>query len=196
MSSITSVGPRTLADVIPGGLVRDAVLVTGGAGLVALSALVVIPLPFTPVPLSLQTLAVLLVGSALGSVRGVSSMALYLAVGMLGVGWFAQGRSGWEFASFGYVLGFVLAGFVVGKLAERGTDRSPVKTAGVMALGNLAIYAVGVPFLMAYAHLGLGQALALGVLPFLIGDAIKIVIAAGLLPATWKLVSRTRVIVR
>jgi biotin transport system substrate-specific component len=191
MSSITSVGPRTLADVIPGGLVRDAVLVTGGAGLVALSALVVIPLPFTPVPLSLQTLAVLLVGSALGSVRGVSSMALYLAVGMLGVGWFAQGRSGWEFATFGYVLGFVLAGFVVGKLAERGTDRSPVKTAGVMALGNLAIYAVGVPFLMAYAHLGLGQALALGVLPFLIGDAIKIVIAAGLLPATWKLVSRT-----
>ena len=191
MSSITSVGPRTLADVIPGGLVRDAVLVTGGAGLVALSALVVIPLPFTPVPLSLQTLAVLLVGSALGSVRGVSSMALYLAVGMLGVGWFAQGRSGWEFASFGYVLGFVLAGFLVGKLAERGTDRSPVKTAGVMALGNLAIYAVGVPFLMAYAHLGLGQALALGVLPFLIGDAIKIVIAAGLLPATWKLVSRT-----
>ena len=191
MSSITSVGPRTLADVIPGGLVRDAVLVAGGAGLVGLSAQVVIPLPFTPVPLSLQTLAVLLVGSALGSVRGLASMALYLAVGMLGVGWFAQGRSGWEFASFGYILGFVVAAWLVGKLAERGTDRSPLKTAGVMALGNLVIYAVGVPFLMAYAHLGLGQALLLGVVPFLLGDAIKIVFAAGLLPGAWKLVNST-----
>ncbi len=189
MSSITSVGPRTLADVIPGGLVRDAVLIAGGAGLVGLSAQFVIPLPFTPIPLSLQTLTVLLVGSALGSIRGLSSMALYLAVGMLGVGWFAQGRSGWEFASFGYILGFVVAAYLVGKLAERGADRSPLKTAGAMALGNLAIYAVGVPFLMAYAHLSLGQALLLGVVPFLIGDAIKIVIAAGLLPATWKLVN-------
>ena len=190
MSSITSVGPRTLADAIPGGLVRDAVLVAGGAALVGLSAQVVIPLPFTPVPLTLQTLTVLLVGSALGSVRGLTSMALYLAVGVLGVGWFTQGRSGWEFASFGYILGFVLAAYLVGLLAERGTDRSPLKTAGVMALGNLTIYAVGVPFLMGYAHFNLGQALIAGVLPFLIGDAIKIVLAAGLLPATWKLVSR------
>lgn len=189
MSSITSVGPRTLADVIPGGRVRDAVMIAGGACLVGLSALVVIPLPFTPVPLTLQTLAVLLVGSALGSVRGLASMALYLAVGMLGVGWFTQGRSGWEFATFGYILGFLLAAFLVGKLAERGADRSPLKTAGAMALGNLAIYAVGVPWLMAYGGYDLGKALALGVLPFLIGDAIKIVIAAGLLPGTWKLVN-------
>ena len=69
-------------------------------------------------------------------------------------------------------------------------DRSPLKTAGAMALGNLAIYAVGVPWLMAYAGISLLQALALGVLPFLIGDAIKIIVAAGLLPATWKLVNR------
>ena len=87
-------------------------------------------------------------------------MALYLAVGMLGIGWFSQGRSGWEFASFGYILGFVVAAFLVGKLAERGTDRSPLKTAGVMALGNLVIYAVGVPFLMSFAQMGLGRALA------------------------------------
>ena len=190
MSSITSVGPRTLADVIPGGLVRDVALVAGGAILVGLSALVVIPLPFTPIPLSLQTLAVLLVGSALGSVRGLISMALYLVVGMAGFGWFAQGRSGWEFASFGYILGFLLAAALVGKLAERGArPQSPLKTAGAMALGNLAIYAVGVPWLMAYAKISLLQALALGVLPFLIGDAIKIIVAAGLLPATWKLVN-------
>ncbi len=192
MSSITSVGPRTLADAIPGGLVRDVALVAGGAVLVGISALVVIPLPFTPVPLSLQTLAVLLVGSALGSIRGLASMALYLVIGIAGFGWFAQGRSGWEFASFGYILGFLAAAVLVGKLAERGADRSPLRTAGAMVLGNLAIYAVGVPWLMAYAKVSLLQALALGVLPFLIGDAIKIAIAAGLLPATWKLVNTRR----
>lgn len=187
MSSVTSVGPRTLADVIPGGLVKNVALVAGGAGLVGLSAQVAIPLWFTPVPLTLQTLAVLLVGSALGSARGLASMALYLVVGMAGFGWFTQGQSGWHFASFGYVLGFLAAAFLVGKLAERGADRSPLKTAGVMALGNLTIYAFGVPFLMAYAGLGLGVALLIGVVPFLIGDAIKIAFAAGLLPATWKL---------
>ena len=95
MSSITSVSPRTLADVIPGGLVRSIALVIGGAALVGLSAQVVIPLPFTPVPLSLQTFAVLLVGAALGSWRGLASMALYLLVGIAGVPWFAEGNSGW-----------------------------------------------------------------------------------------------------
>ncbi len=192
MSSVTSVSPRTLADVLPGGLVRNIALVAGGAGLVGLSALVVIPLPFTPVPLSLQTLTVLLVGAALGSTRGVLSLALYALVGIAGFGWFAQGRSGWEFASFGYIVGFVVAAWLVGKLAERGADRSLAKSAGLMALGNLAIYAVGVPWLMAYLHVGLLKALTLGVLPFLVGDAIKIVIAAGLLPATWKLVGSRR----
>jgi biotin transport system substrate-specific component len=192
MSSITSVGPRTLADAIPGGLVRDITLVAGGAVVVGLSAQVFVPLPFTPIPLSLQTLAVLLVGSALGTVRGLASMVLYLMIGIAGFGWFAQGRSGWEFASFGYILGFLAAAVVVGKLAEQGADRSPLRTVGAMVLGNLAIYAIGVPWLMVYAKLSLLPALAIGVLPFLIGDAIKILAAAGLLPATWKLVNARR----
>jgi biotin transport system substrate-specific component len=192
MSSITSVGPRTLADAIPGGLVRDVALVAGGAVVVGLSAQVFVPLPFTPIPLSLQTLAVLLVGSALGSVRGLASMVLYLMIGIAGFGWFAQGRSGWEFASFGYILGFLAAAVVVGKLAEQGADRSPLRTVGAMVLGNLAIYAIGVPWLMVYANLSLLPALVAGVLPFLIGDAIKIIAAAGLLPATWKLVNARR----
>jgi biotin transport system substrate-specific component len=192
MSSITSVGPRTLADAIPGGLVRDVALVAGGAVVVGLSAQVFVPLPFTPIPLSLQTLAVLLVGSALGSVRGLASMVLYLMIGIAGFGWFAQGRSGWEFASFGYILGFLAAAVVVGKLAEQGADRRPLRTVGAMVLGNLAIYAIGVPWLMVYAKLSLLPALVAGVLPFLIGDAIKIIVAAGLLPATWKLVNARR----
>ena len=125
MSSITSVSPRTLADVIPGGLVRSIALVIGGALFVGLSAQVVIPLPFTPVPLSLQTFSVLLVGAALGSLRGLISMALYLMAGVAGVPWFASQHSGWAFASFGYIVGFVAAAWLVGMLAERGrTDVS------------------------------------------------------------------------
>jgi biotin transport system substrate-specific component len=190
MSSITSVSPRTLADVIPGGLARSVALVIGGTLLVALSTLVIIPLPFTPVPLTLQTFSVLLVGAVLGSKRGVASMALYALAGVAGVPWFSQQQSGWSFASFGYILGFILAAYLVGVLAERGNDRHVLKTVGLMVLGNLAIYAVGVPGLMLFTGMSLGKAIALGVVPFLIGDAIKIALAAGLLPGAWKLVSR------
>ncbi|GAA1426711.1 biotin transporter BioY [Microlunatus lacustris] len=188
MSSITSVSPRTLADVIPGGLARSVALVVGGAAFVGLTAQVFVPLPFSPVPLSLQTFSVLLVGAVLGSRRGVASMALYLLAGVAGVPWFTQQQSGWAFASFGYVVGFVLAAYLVGRLAERGADRTVLRTAGLMVLGNLAIYAVGVPGLVLIAGMDLAQALLVGVVPFLIGDALKIALAAGLLPATWKLV--------
>jgi biotin transport system substrate-specific component len=189
MSSISSVSPRTLADVIPGGLARNIALVVGGAGFVGLSAQLAIPLPFTPVPLSLQTFSVLLTVAVLGSTRGLVSMALYAVAGMAGLPWFAQQQSGWSFASFGYVVGFVVAALVVGKLAERGADRTPLRAVGLLVLGNLAIYAVGVPGLMMFAGVSLPQALALGVVPFLIGDAIKVAVAAALLPATWKLVN-------
>jgi biotin transport system substrate-specific component len=192
MSSITSVSPRTLGDVIPGGLARSVALVVGGAVFVGLTAQMAIPLPFTPVPLSLQTFSVLLVGAVLGSRRGVASMGLYALAGVAGVPWFSQHRSGWEFATFGYILGFVLAAWVVGRLAERGWDRTVRKTVGMMALGNVAIYALGVPGLMLFAHLTLAQALLVGVVPFLLGDALKIALAAGLLPTTWKLVGRRR----
>lgn len=189
MSSISSVAPRTLADVIPGGLIRNVALVVGGAGFVGLTAQVAVPLPFTPVVLSLQTFSVLLTVAVLGSARGLVSMALYVLAGMAGVPWFAQHNSGWTFASFGYVIGFMAAALVVGKLAERGADRTPLRAVAMMVLGNLTIYAFGVPGLMMYAGFSLPKALALGVVPFLIGDAIKIALAAGLLPAAWKLVN-------
>ncbi len=191
MSSIT-LSPRTLADVVPGGLVRSIALVIGGAILVGLTAQVTVPLWFTPVPISLVTLSGRLVGAALGSRRGAACLGLYLVAGMVGVPWFAEQRSGWAFASFGYVVGFVLAAWLVGLLAERGADRRFGRSVGLLALGNLAIYACGVPGLMLIAGMSLTKALALGVLPFLLGDAIKILLAAGLLPAAWKLVSRRR----
>ena len=192
MSSITSVSPRTLADAIPGGLVRSIALVIGGAALVGLSAQVVIPLPFTPVPLSLQTFAVLLVGAALGSWRGLASMALYLLVGIAGVPWFADGNSGWQLASIGYIVGFVAAAWLVGLLAERRADRRPLSAAGAMVLGNLVIYVFGVAGLLIMTPFDLPTAIAKGVVPFLIGDAIKIVAAAALLPVTWKAVNARR----
>lgn len=191
MSSISSVGPRTLADAIPGGLVRNLVLIAGAAGFVGLAAQVKLYLPFTPVPLTLQTFAVLLSAAVLGGNRAAASLGLYLALGIAGVPWFADQASGWAFASFGYLLGFVVAAYLVGRLAERGADRTPLRTAGLMVLGNVVVYAAGVPWLMAFLGADLGTALTLGVVPFLIGDVIKIALAAGLLPATWALVRRS-----
>lgn len=182
--------PRVLADAIPGGLVRDAVLVASGTAVIAASSLVIVPLWFTPVPLSLQTFAVLLVGAALGWKRGALSALIFLAAGMAGVGWFSEGKSGWAFASFGYIVGFVAAAALVGWLASRGGDRTVLRTAGTMVLGNLAIYAVGVTGLMLYTGMGLGQSLSLGVAPFILGDLLKIALAAGLLPAAWMLVKK------
>ncbi len=188
--SMTFPAPRVLGDVIPGGAVRDVALVLGGSALTGLAAQVAIPLPFTPVPLTLQTFAVLLVGASLGTVRGMLSMGLYLVAGVVGVPWFAQGTSGAAGASFGYVVGFILAALLVGRLAERGATRGPLSTAGVMVLGNLAIYAIGVPWLMVVAQVGFAKALALGVIPFLIGDLIKVAVAAGLFPSAWRLAGR------
>ena len=111
----------------------------------------------------------------------------FLLVGLAGAPVFSHGSSGWGGASFGYILGFLLASVVVGRLAEGGATRGVARTAGVMVLGNVAIYALGVPWLMMSTGLSLPQALAAGVVPFLVGDAIKVVVAAGLLPATWRL---------
>jgi biotin transport system substrate-specific component len=190
--SLVSASPRTLGDVVPGGLVRNVALVVGGTLFVALSALVQIPLPFTPVPLSLQTFAVLLTGAALGSRRGAASMALYLLAGVAGVPWFAAHQSGWAFASFGYVVGFVAAAWLAGRLAEAGADRQVVKNTGLLVVGNVVIYAFGVAGLIAATGMGLSTALAKGVVPFLVGDLIKIAVAAALLPAAWKLVGSRR----
>lgn len=192
MSDVTAAPRAVLADAIPGGLVRDTTLVLGSAALVGVLGNVLIPLPFTPVPLSLATLAVLLCGAALGPVRAGLGMLLFLGAGVAGMPWFAGQGSGWAFASFGYIVGYVLAAVLVGGLARRGADRTVLGTAGLMVLGNLAIYAVGVPWLMAFLDVGLGAALVMGAVPFLLGDALKIAVAATLLPAAWRLTGEQR----
>lgn len=188
--ALTSPAPRVLADVLPGAAVRDAILVFSGAIFVALSAMVVIPLPWTPVPVTGQTFAVLLTGAALGSIRGLLAMAVYMAGGLAGIGWYADGATAFTEAgtltpSFGYIVGFVLAGALVGRLAERGWTRTPWATAAAMVLGNVVIYGVGVTWLKFALGAGWGQALEWGLTPFLGGDALKIVLAAGLFPAVW-----------
>jgi biotin transport system substrate-specific component len=182
-----------LADVLPGSRVRDVLLVVAFAVLIGVAAQVAVPLPFTPVPISGQTFAVLLGGAALGWRRGLAGTWLYLAVGLAGVPWFSEGHGGLvvlQRASFGYVIGFILAAGLVGALAARGMDRTPPRTAVTMVLGNVVIYAAGVPWLMAVTGAGLAEGLALGVLPFLLGDALKVALAAGLLPAAWHLTGR------
>ncbi len=176
---------RVLADLVPGGLVRDVLLVTAAAILTGLAAQVSIPL--WPVPVTLQTLTVLLAGAALGPLRGGLAMGFYLVVGAAGVPWFAEQNSGLGFVTLGYVIGFVLAATLVGWLARRGADRTFSGTIGAMVLGNLVIYAVGVPYLAAALGIDLVEAIRLGAIPFLVGDALKILLAAGLLPAAWRL---------
>ena len=179
--------PRVLADLVPGALIRDIALVVAAAVLTGIAAQISIPLPFTPVPISLQTFTVLLAGAALGPIRGGLSMLLYLGAGVAGASWFSEQQSGWEFASFGYIIGFVVAAVVVGALARRGTDRTVIGAVWLMALGNLVIYVTGVAWLANWLAIDLPTALEFGVWPFLIGDALKIALAAGLLPAAWKL---------
>ena len=128
--------------------------------------------------------------AALGPTRAVAAMLLYLAAGVAGVPWFSQQASGIAIPTLGYIVGFVLAGAAVGALARRGADRTVLGTTLSMGVGNLIIYAVGVPYLALAVGLDLPSAMAMGLVPFLIGDALKIALAAGLLPLAWRLTSR------
>ncbi len=179
-----------LVDLLPKSRVKDAALIVGGTAMLAVASQVLVPLPFTPVPLSLATFSVLLIGASLGTVRAGLSVGLYALIGVLGLPVFAGFGSGWGGASFGYILGYVAAAVAVGELARRGADRRFLGTFGTAALGSLVIYAFGVPWLMASTGVGFREAMVMGVVPFLIGDALKALAAAGLLPATWKAVDR------
>jgi biotin transport system substrate-specific component len=193
MSTATVTSARSgqvLADLIPASRVRDAALVFGGAALTGLAAQIAVPVPGSPVPVTGQTFAALLVGTALGARRGFASLAVYALVGAAGVPWFAEGRSGMGMPSFGYVLGMLLASVVVGALARRGADRSAWRTAGTMVLGSAVIYAVGVPYLALATGMSASAAIAAGLTPFLVGDALKAALAMGVLPTAWKFVDK------
>lgn len=182
-------GNRTvLADALPGAALRDVLLVTGYALTIALGAKVEIALPSTPVPVTGQTLAVLLGAIVLGSRRAGLGSVLYLGGGLIGLPLFARAGG----ATLGYVFGFVVAAIIVGRLADAGWDRTRPRIALAMVIGNAVIYALGVAYLMAYLHVDLRTGYDLGIQPFLVGDLVKIVIAVGLVPLAWRAVEATR----
>lgn len=199
---------------------RDAVLVLGGTVLIVVGARIslAVPtetieglyaafgvslrLPANPyVPITLQTFGVLLAGAALGFRRGLATTGLYLALGMVGLpvfaaradGHFAAGTENWEVVSGvtgGYLVGFVLAAAVVGRLAELGWDRRLWGAIAAMLLGSVLVYAAGLPWLGLSAGLSAGDTLLYGLYPFVPGDLLKLLAAAGLLPAAWWVVRR------
>lgn len=183
---------------------RDLALVAAGALLIALSAAVSIRLPDNPVPISGQTFGVLLVAGALGLRRGLAATALYVAIGVIGLPAFAEGKGGLGViasvndgrlvlgATGGYLLGFVLAAALVGRLAQRGWDRRLPGALAAMAVGNTVIYAIGLPWLAAATGYSVAETIAKGLVPFLLGDAAKLLLAAGVLPAAWWVVGRQR----
>jgi biotin transport system substrate-specific component len=171
--------------------VRNAVLVLGLTAVTALSAQISIPLPFTPVPLTLQTFAVLAGAAALGAERAVISQVLYIALAVAGMPVLAGGASGGETvigATGGYLIGFVVASYVVGKIAERGATHKSKSTVLAYVAGSLVIYTLGATWLAHYTGNTIAWAIANGVIPFLVGDAIKALAAGAVLPTAWKLV--------
>jgi biotin transport system substrate-specific component len=171
---------------------RNAALAFGGTVVLWLSAKIQIPL--VPVPVTMQTFAVLVLGIAYGSRLGAATLALYLVEGAIGLPVFAGGWSeggGWQILAgptAGYLFGFVVAAAVCGWLAEKGWDRSVLTAAAAMVIGNIIIYALGLAWLG--AQIGAAGAVKYGLLPFLVGDALKIALGALTLPAAWWFVGR------
>lgn len=193
MTIVAPARPSVLADrVVPRGLASDIALVIAGVALV--TAFSYIQVPLWPVPITGQTLAVLLVGSTLGAVRGTISMLVYAVVGVIGLPVFAPNAdgtlsSGWHVIAGptgGYIVGFVFSAALVGLLAERTWDRKVLKAIVTFVAGSVVVFAIGLPWLAVALHLNLQQTLEGGLYPFLIGGAIKAAIAAGLLPLAWR----------
>jgi biotin transport system substrate-specific component len=183
-----------LLDLVDRSRARDIVAVVGFTLFTALAAQISIPLGFTPVPVTGQTFAVLVAGGVLGANRGALSMGLYVTLGAIGLPFYAEGTGGWTAASgatAGYLVGFVVAGFVVGKMAEHGQDRTLSTSLPAFLAGSLIIYGFGASWL-AYdlglpltAAAGDSSAISLGVAPFLVGDVLKALLAGAILPAAW-----------
>lgn len=197
---------------------RDLLLVIGGALLITLGAYVSFSVPafrigdiYVPVnpyvPLTLQTFGVLFTGALLGMRRGVAAIGLYLLIGILGIPVFAAGADGVHASGVGtvatvvdgrlvlgvrggYLVGFVVAAAVVGRLAEYGWDRRLRGSIAAMLIGSAIVYVFGVPWLAVAADLGMADALTFGLYPFLPGDVVKLLVAAGLLPLGWRIVAR------
>ena len=172
---------------------RHVALILAGTLLIAAAAQVRLYLPDNPIPITGQTFAVLLAGGALGFRRVVAASTLYLLLGLVGLPVYAGGRHGLDVfigLSGGYLIGFIVATAIVGRLAELGWDRSVAGSIGAMVLGNLSIYVIAVPWWAVVAGVPLDRAVADGFVPFVPGDILKVALAAAAFPAAWWLVGR------
>jgi biotin transport system substrate-specific component len=182
-----------LADVLPGARVRDAILVTGAALLTALLAQVSIPVGGSPVPITGQTLAVVLTAAALGPARGFAGQALYLVLGAVGLPFYSDASGGLDVvwgATGGYLVGFLPAAYLIGLAARQGQDRRITRALPLFALGQLVIFAVGVPWLAVVADLSASEAISAGFTPFIVGGIVKAAIAGVALPGAWWVVRK------
>ena len=183
--------PASLLDtVLPrGGIAKAAVAAVLGSALLAISAKVQVP--FYPVPMTMQTVAVLVLGMAYGSRLAAATVLLYLAEGLAGLPVFAGPAAGPAYMmgpTAGYLAGFVLAAYVIGWLAERGWDRTPVKAVTAMALGHALLFVPGVLWLGSL--IGMEKAIAVGLVPFWAATLLKTALGAALMQAAWKVVAR------
>jgi len=173
--------------------VRDMALVVAGALFIYLTARISIPIPGTPIPMTGQTFGVLLVGGALGLRRGIAAVSLYVLLGVIGLPFFADGKGGISVilgASGGFLIGFIAAGAIVGRLAELGWDRKFIGALGAMLVGEAVLYAIGLPWLKVVTGMSWQATIEAGLVPFIVGDAIKAVLAAALFPVAWWVVGR------
>jgi len=174
--------------------VYDTALIVAGSLLIAACAQIKVWLPFSPVPVTAQTFAVLLTGSALGCRRAILCTILYLAQGLAGLPVFAAGTAAGPAVLFGptggYLTGFIAAAAITGALAEKGWDRKFVTTIAAMIFGNLSIYAFGIAWLCILTGVGT-ETLRIGLYPFIVGDTFKIVLASALLPTVWKMLKKS-----
>jgi len=173
--------------------VRDIVLVITGAVFIYLTSRIVIPIPGNPIPITGQTFGVLLVGGALGLRRGFAAVSLYVLLGVVGLPFFAESKGGTSVifcASGGYLIGFIAAGAIVGRLAELGWDRKLVGALGAMLVGSIVLYAVALPWLKVASGLSWQDTIQIGLVPFLLGDTLKAILAAVLFPVAWWVVGR------
>ncbi len=184
-----------LATIPRTGILADALLILGGAFLLALCAQISFALPFTPVPLTLQTFGVLLIGASYGAVRGGLTAALYVLMGLVGLPVFAGRTHGLDVvigATGGYLIGFIVAAVVVGALAQRKWDRRFSSAVAAMLTGTVIIYVCGLVWLKQNQGLDLATTFEYGLYPFVPGDLLKLYLAGALLPGAWRLVSRFR----
>ena len=183
--------PQVLADVVPGAALRDISLVIGGAAVTGVAAQIAVHTPLTPVPFTLQTLSVLVIGAAFGPARAAASMLVYLLAGVAGVPWFAGHASGWAGdPSFGYVIAFVVAAPLLGLLSKGHNDRKVLSAVGQFIVGDIVMLTIGTVWLGLDLHVSASTAVSLGVTPFLAAEVVKVAAAGLAMPGAWRLVKR------